>query len=92
MPNHITPFQLLNAAGLSGFRSYEDAAITIGRLDASACLATHGLRVLLVLGCAALPLRAGSEGMIACLWHECGGQLSVSSAVVRARAVNVVGR
>ena len=86
MPNHITPFQLLNAAGLSGFRSYEDAAITIGRLDASACLATPGLRALLVLRCAALPLRAGREGMIALLRSDREGQLSLQYAALLAAA------
>ncbi len=91
MHNYSTPFQLLNAAGLSGFRSYEDAAITIGRLDATACLATPGLRALLVLRCAALPLRAGREGMIALLRSDREGQLSVQYATLLAGAAKARG-
>ena len=91
MNSRITPFQLLSAAGLSGLRSYEDAAITIGRLDAAASLATPGLRALLVLRCAALPLRAGREGMIALLRSDREGQLTVHYAALLAGAAKARG-
>lgn len=91
MGNNITPFQMLGAAGLSGLRSYEDTAITIGRLDAAAGLATPGLRALLVLRCAVLPLRGGRNGMIALLRSDREGPLAIQFAALLAGAAKARG-
>jgi hypothetical protein len=60
-----SPTSLLASAGSEIIRSYEDAATAIGRLDASARLASSGERELLVLRCMATPVGATAKGMIA---------------------------
>jgi hypothetical protein len=59
------PTSLLSSAGSEVIRSYEDAATAIGRLDATARLASSGERELLVLRCVATPVGATANGMIA---------------------------
>ena len=91
MRQQIKPYQALAAAGVSGIRSYEDAATTTGRLDAAAGLATPSLRALLVLRSAVHPLRAGREGMIALLRSEREGALAIQYAALLAGAAKARG-
>jgi hypothetical protein len=67
----------LSSAGIDVLRAYEDAATAIGRLDATARLASDGLRELLVLRCIATPTGASHSGMIALVRPDGEGDVAL---------------
>src|SRR5665213_409708 len=91
----------LALAGVEVLRAYEDAATAIGRLDASANLASGGLRELLVLRCIATPTGAPLTGMIALVradgegddaLHRYGNALRDGAARARGGALSSMAR
>jgi hypothetical protein len=75
----------LSSASLDVLRAYEDAATAIGRLDATAKLASDGLRELLVLRCIATPSRASHSGMIALVRSDGEGAAALRSYATAVR-------
>lgn len=73
----LKPFERFAATGIDTLRAYEDAATAVGRLDATAKLASDGLRELLVLRCIATPLGATHRGMIALVRSDGEGEAAL---------------